>query len=332
MANNTEFFNTLNKEYRKGQGFSPAKRQKLTGIGKLQKMEEYKDKQAALTVFIDYADYETGDLYHYDNANIAYAILADDIKKLFPSYTSWGSSYLLGCNFTVTVRSVDMDTSTVFLTPVVCSLNNDDFLKMSKKGEDLSSYAERLEQLLHTGLKTPNMRPEIRGTVTKVEKDRIFLDLFDTGVIGVVPVKNYMEQYRRDLRDIVYPGDSLKGIVIDYRTRPGENDYHFIISTANYIPNPWFKAKKFHTGDIVIVKAVEKFKDFESSRTFFWGVSRILPNIDILCDYTTKIPYSAVKEGSYYKCKITKVNPYTHHLKVSPFAECVNYDFGLEIK
>ena len=316
----------LDRDYRKNKGVSPAKRVKQSGIGKLKKLEQYMEEATVLDMFADYSDGETGDLYHIDNVGIIYVLKCEDIKKLFPTYVPYGNSYLLGTSFKVIVKEIDNE-GTVFLNAVSCSITEDSYQKMAKKGASATSQAGRLEMLLFDTLNAPSGSPKalVRGTVTKVEKDRIFIDIFDTGLIGVVPVKNYAEQYRRDLRDIVFPGDSLKGVVFAYRSRADEDEKHFLVSTANYIPDSWAIARMFKIGDVIVIKCVDIPQKCPTTQLYFWGVSRMLPSIDIMSDYSTKVPASAVSVGKYYKCKIKSIDIKNHHLKVVPFAECNGY-------
>lgn len=324
-----KFFTQLNREYRKAQGNSPAKRAKLSAISKLNKLKEYMESQKVLDMFADYSDTETGDLYHYDTTGLIYILKAEDIKKLFPTYVPYGNSYLLGTSFKVTIKEISED-GNILLNPVECSINNEEYLKYERNSKSLASHAARLENVLHEGIKASGKKPLIRGTVTSVEKDRIFLDIFDTGVIGVVPVKNYAEQFRRDLRDIVAPGDSLKGVVFAYRAREGESEQHFLVSTADYLSDPWVNAKRFHVGDVIVVKCVEKADTLSAKKQYFWGVSRVLPNIDIMCDYGTKMPSSSIVVGHYYRCKMKDIDLNKHHLKVVPFSECGSYELGMD--
>lgn len=316
----------LDRNYRKNKGVSPAKRVKQTALGKLRKLEQYKENGTVLDMFADYSDGETGDLYHVDDFRIMYVLKCEDIKKLFPTYVPFGNSYLLGTTFKVTIKEID-DEGTVFLNAVSCSVSKDGYQEMVKKGSSATSHASRLEMLLFDSLNAPSGSPKalVRGTVTMVEKDRIFLDIFDTGLIGVVPVKNYAEQFRRDLRDVVEVGDSLKGVVFAYRSRADEDTKHFLISTANFIPDAWAIARKFKVNDIIVIKCVDIPQKCPTTQLYFWGVSRMLPSIDIMSDYSNKVPQSAVSIGKYYKCKIKDIDIKNHHLKVVPYAECNGY-------
>lgn len=328
MAKN-DFLVQLNRDYRKHQGLSPAKRVKLSGIKKLKKLEEFMKEGTVLDMFADYSDTQTGDLYHVDNVGITYILKCEDIKTLFPQYIPYGNSYLLGTSFKVTIKEID-DDGNVFLNALECSISESKYNQLAKKGSHLADHAERLKKTLFTGLQEEGIKPLVRGTVVKVERDRIFLDIFDTGLIGVVPVKNYAEQYRRDLRDIVYEGDSLKGVVFAYRARQGESEQRFLISTADYLTDAWAAARRFKVGDIIIIKCVEKPEKCPTTQKYFWGVSRMLPSIDIMSDYSTKIPNTSVVVGHYYKCKIKNIDIPRHQLKVVPFAECDSFDIGMD--
>jgi len=333
MAKN-DLITQLNSEYRRNQGYSPAKREKITGLKKLRKLKKLADSDESFDMFADYSNHETGDMWHYDSSGILYILSADEIRTLYPSYVPYGSSYLLGQIFKVKIKSVDEEEEKVYLSAVSCDLSNADYLGMSKKYSSLSNHAERLKSLLFDGIGDGKDKVVVRVTVTEVEKDRIFVDIFDTGIIGVIPVKNYAEQYRRDLRDCVMTGDSLKGVVFAYRAREGSGEpERFLVSTAGFLTDPWKHAENFNVGDTIVVKCVEKRDNLSAHQQYFFGVSPMLPNIDIMCDFTRKIPASKVEEGRYYSCKITELKlprevkgKEKPKMKLSPFKEASSYD------
>lgn len=331
MADN-KLLSKLSNQYRKNQGYSPAKRVKLSAFTKMARLKEYQAEETLLDMYVDYSDSETGVLYHIDSVGIEYVLEVDEIKKLFPAYVPYGNSYLLGTTFKCRIKAIDDSTGKVFLSAVECSLSAADYKTLSAKGVGSKNDAERLEKVLFEGLNMPGkQKPVVRGTVVKVEKERIFLDLYDTGVIGVVPVKNYAEQFRRDLRDIVYVGDSLKGVVFAYRARKGESEQHFLVSTADFLGDPWKKIKeRFDVGDVIVIKCVEKPPVQQTTKKYFWGLSRVVPGIDIMSDYSTKMPRSAITVGHYYKCKIKEIDVVKQHFKVVPFAECSSYEAGMD--
>lgn len=330
----TDLITQLNSEYRKHQGYSPAKREKISGLKKLRRLKKLVNTETVFEMFADYSDHETGDLWHYDDNGILYVLEAAEIKKLYPSYVPFGSSYLLGQTFKVNIKNVDEEEEKVYLTAVSCDLSNTDYLGMNKKYSSLSSHAERLRALLFDGIGDGKEKVVVRVTVTEVEVDRIFVDIYDTGIIGVIPVKNYAEQYRRDLRDCVAVGDSLKGVVFAFRTRAGSGEpERFLVSTAGFLTDPWKKAENFKINDILVVKCVEKRFNPSAHQQYFFGVSRMIPNIDIMCDFTQKVPESRVEEGRYFACKITELKTMRDikrgekpKMKVSPFKEVASYD------
>ena len=141
-------------------------------------------------MFADYSDTQTGDLYHYDDLGIRYMLSADEIKKLFSSYEPYGNSYLLGADFKVKIEDIDYNESLVKLSAISCSMSDDLYRKMDTREGRSEGQAIRLGRVLHNSLKSENgekgtcQRP--RG---KCRKDRIYINIFDTGLIGVIPVK-----------------------------------------------------------------------------------------------------------------------------------------------
>jgi len=326
MAENNGLLNRMHRDYRSDhKRLTGAKRKKLSAIEKLKKLKQNEGSEAAFELFVDYSDSETGDLYHYDDFNICYVVRAEELKRLYPGYVPRGNSYLLGTTFRVRISSVDMDKSVVELYPEKnLDINLDQYRKRAANMDMKGSESARLSRALLSYLDDNDnvKKPVVRGTITKVEKDRIFVDLFDKGLTAVIPVKNYMEQYRRDLRDEVMVGDSLKGVVFAYRSRENEDEKHFLMSTVGFLPDPWWseKVRSFKPNDIILVKCVEKPE--REKAMFYWGIAPVLPGIDILCDYTQKVPRTAVAVGKYYKCKIGSIDREKRKLTVAPFEEC----------
>lgn len=328
MAGNRSLLSRLHGEYKANtQSLTRAKRKKISSIDKLKNLQELAGKEDIFSLYIDYSDSESGDLYHYDDVDICYIITADELKKLYPGYIPRGNSYLIGTEFVVNVKEVDEEKGIVYLTAVRNdTVSPEEYKKKAAKIPKYGTDGEALRKILLSALDDNVRKPIVRGTVTKVEKDCIYLDLFDKGVIAVVPVKNYMEQYRRDLRDEVSVGDCLKGIVFAYRARQGEEQKNFLVSTAMFLPDPWKneKMKQLKKNDVIVIKCVEK--PTREKAQYFWGIATILPGIDILSDYTNKVPASIVQQGHYYKCKVTRIDRKGHQISVAPFAECTSYN------
>ncbi len=320
----------LNKAYKADETrMTGAKRTKLSAIEKLQRFKEKEGSDDIFEIFVDYSDSDTGDLLHYDNLNICYVIPADEIKKLYPNYVPRGNSYLLGTEFKVKVKSVDVDKEVVeFIAIENTQVSAKQYTKRASNMYTYSSEGEALRNYLMNAINMDIRKPLVRGTVINVEEDRIFIDLFDKGVEAVIPVKNYSIDHKRDLREEVRVGDSVKGVLFAYRARPNEIDKHFLVSTIGYIPDPWMseRVRNIKPKDIVVVKCVEKPE--KERALYFWGTSRVIKGIDILCDYTTKVPAAAVKVGHFYKCKVAKIDHEKHKITVSPFEECKSYDAG----
>lgn len=329
---NQNFLSRMHRDYKANtSNITKAKREKLSSIDKLKKLKELEGTEEILEVYVDYSDSETGDLYHYDGLNICYLITADELKKLYPGYVPRGNSYLLGTTFKVRVKEVDESKGIVELYAVENEeVSLEQYKKRASNIHTYGSEAAALHNYIMSALNDDIKKPLVRGTVTKVEVDRIFLDLFDKGVEAVIPVKNYTAQYRRNLQNEVSVGDSLKGVVFAYRARPTkdggkEEEKHFLVSTVGFIPDPWKTEKVRHLKpkDIIVVQCVEK--PTREKALYFWGVSNMLPGIDILCDYTMKVPETAVKEGHFYKCKVGMIDARRHKLTVAPFEECRSY-------
>ena len=312
------FVSELNKDYVAKEVVTPQVRRRLKAQEKIEKFREIVGRaDKVLKMYVDYADSESGDLVGTDAEGLNYVITADKIRALYPKYDPYYSGHLLGTEFSATVESVD-DLGNIYLLPVKSSLTEKEFNSFIRGGRAKYSRKDAFERTLHLMLKNKDRRPKVRGTVTKVEMDRIYVDVFDTGVIAVIPRRYYAEKYYHDLRNVCQVGDAMRGIIFDYSAKQGEDEKHFLMNVAHTMKDEgWVKAMNFREGDTIIVKCVEIADG--TNQLYFWGVSDLIPGIEAMCDFSTKVPRSEVSVGGCYKCKIKKLDHTRKTIKVVPF-------------
>ncbi len=323
-------------EYRyrndEGTGYSPAKRRRVALEKKLKFLKEnVGNPEFVGKMYVDYADGETGDLAGTTPEGIDYVILADDVRKLFPKYVAHVNAYLLGAEFTASIKEVS-DQGVVFLDPIKCSVTEAEFGSFIKgSGGKRQSVATQLEKVINAGISKRSNRekPVLRGEAVKVEPDCIYVDVFNTGIIAIVTTKHFARRYHRDLREVVQVGDTMRGIIYGRGTRKNDGDkvYYQMNTTYHMAEDGWKRAQNFKKGDTIVVRCVGKPEKVATTQQYFWGVSLKMPGIDLMGDFSTKVPEKDVVVGGYYKCKIKKVDNKQKQVKVVPFMKATGWSY-----
>lgn len=315
----SDIVKTLNKKFKqKTAGVTTEKKKKLSEQEKLKKITEYQEKQTKLEVYPSHMDSEYGDAIYYDTDGLRYIIPAEEILRLYPEYDKWYSSLLIGARFITTVKEITSSKDIILnivKTDEATSDINELMATMKKRAGNKKDALSR--SLCHRLNGERNRVPEVAGTVVNVTKDHIYVDIFDTGLIGTISTLYYRKIYTRDLREWVHVGDILNAQVLRYDTDKDNGQIEFILSTQKFVPNPWkeLKKKNMKPGDVIIVRCVDK----PFNKTYFWGVSRAAKGLDVMCDYTQKFGTASVRVGQCYKCNIGRIEPDNKIFRVAPF-------------
>ncbi len=324
----------LEYKYRdeKGGSISPAKRRRLAMEKKLKGFRENIGNPGFVgKMYVDYADMESGDLTGTDPDGIDYMILADDVRKLFPKYIPYTSGHLLGATFKASVKAVSEE-GIVYLDPIACSVSEKEFSAFITSGSGMrQSLAAQLEKAIITGLsKQSNQeRPVLRGEAVKVEPDCVFVDVFNTGIIAIVVRKHFARRFHRDLRDVVQVGDTMRGVIYGRGTRfKGDGTSFYLMNTSYHMAEDgWKRAQHFKKGDTIVIRCVGKPEKVRTTQQYFWGVSLKMPGIDLMSDFSTKVPEKDVQIGGFYKCKIKNIDTRLKQVKVVPFEKTIGWNF-----
>lgn len=274
---------------------------------KLSRIENLQEKSRDVSFYVDYANGETGDVQHTDQDGITYMVKADTIRSVYENYKPEHGGYLLGSRLTGKVDYIDRSKGLVEIRILKGSLDGKVFQSLAarKKG---TSNAETLKNMLELSLRDKNMgKIKVTGVITDVQVDVLYVDMFRTGLIAAIPTSMYRKNYIRDLRKFAKVGDTVDGVVVEYRpARKGEEDKYFIINATAYRDYNWKRyADSIHVGDAMIVRCEEK--KTRENQTYFWASTDRYPGIDLMCDYSTSMPREHIQVGSYYKVRVKKV-------------------------
>lgn len=308
----------LNEKFRKSitkdgeERVTAAKQKKLDEIKQLDLYRQWKKEKKVLSFPVNYCDISTGDVIYYDELRIPVMVTEKEIRKVYPEYEKKYAYILLDITFKGTIKKVD-DDGIVYIQ-LEETLRND----ILKAASSLKSFDTKtaLENSLCKRLgegsaaKTGALRsivPVVKGIITKVDNDAIYVNIYNVGVTGVVSKKYYRKNYTRNLRDYVRVGQVIKAQVIRYENT--DDGKLFILSTVAYVEDPWktLKNKNFKLKDWINVTVVEK----PEGKSYFWCVSDAVPNLEIMSDYTNTFGKNSVHVGDHLTCFIDKID-YEH--------------------
>ncbi len=295
------FFGQL--RHKNGQLSTPEAREYRETRDKLRELEKRIENGKKFQFLIDYVDNETGDLQHTDESGVVYVVAAEKIKELFPEYDARMGGYLLGVNVTGTIAAVHKSKNRVDVAITKEDMPEDRMKRMGRR--NISGHADALREVLLDSIKkdgTTKRRVEVIGLVTKVTETEAHIDMYGTGLIGVVTAKNFRRSYTWDMREFVKEGDSLSGIVTGYRQASATEPEAFYVHRRGVMDykNRRLNLKK---GDTLVIKCRQK----PDNKTYFWSTSTACAGVDIMTDYSTRMSKEHIKEGNYYKARIRDV-------------------------
>ena len=310
-----------------------AKQKKLDEIKRLDLYKQWKKEKKEVSFPVNFCDVTTGDVIYYDEFDIPFIVTEKEIRKVYPEYEKHFSYILLNITFKGVIKKVD-DNGFVYVQ-LNASLREDISKAALEIGDKKTRKRLDEKKLLENSLcrrigngntsktDTDNasktgvrrrMVPVVRGTITKVTLDSIYVNLYDTGVVGVISRKYYRKNYTRDLRNYAKEGQIVKAQVLRFEN--GAEGKLFILSTVPYVENPWktVKEKGLKKGDLINVRVIEKPEE----KTFFWCVSDAVPGLEIMSDYTKSFGRNSVHVEDYFTCFIDKIDFEKRFFRVVP--------------
>lgn len=162
--------------------------------------------------------------------------------------------------------------------------------------------------------------PRVWGIVKKIETHRVYVDIFDYGILGVVGIREWQDAYVRSLSTRCRLGDVLQFDIISPLRKIRGKEPAWNLSRKKIEGNPWEKIdfSNLHEGSVIMVKCME----IPEGKTYWWGVCDRTPGIDIMGNFTTKFSQkSGMFPGITYICKIDslQINREKNIFKVVPF-------------
>lgn len=268
----------------------------------LQHFEKMQKTRALMHCSFDMIDGD-GNLIFVDDNQIEYFLSEEDLATAYPTYTKETRSAMLGVPIQVYIKEIQ---------------NTRVILESASVFVPVEERRKELERILSYRVYHKNY-PEIMGTVTEVQPNRVFVDIFDSGVIGIIPTLYFRKEFTRDLRQFFKVGEVITGRVVKKKSRTEGEERHWIISTVKYTQDPWKNIPPNITEDSIInIKCIQ----IPQGKTYFWGVSNLVPGIEIMSDFGGgKLQ---IEVGGIYKCKIRKISVEEKKFQVVPFGVVSN--------
>lgn len=256
--------------------------------------ESLKEKKPFSCKF-ELADPE-GNLSLIDVNGVKVVLLAETFQESTPYYSKKNKDRFIGTiSLNVVAQKIDEENGIVYVASAVD--------KDTIKGSLIRQIFKELKEGRH---------PRMGGIVTNVTDKRATVNILNKNIIGFLNVNNYQPIYTRSLSEFVQRGDYIEFEVTGSATKLKNLDYAFYLDRKSITPDPWDSLPDFPIGSAIVCKCVERPQD----KSFWWGVSRSVPGIEILCNYSERIP---VMVNCFYKCKVRAYDKEQHILKCVPF-------------
>ena len=250
-----------------------------------------------------------------DDNNVNLRMLKEDMHL---NYYQKRAGSMLGVNLTAVVKSIDEETNTVYFA-------------MNRKKSTVSNVIAR-EIQRDLDRKNP---VRLYGKILEVfpakgkNMGNAWVRILDQDVIGNVDVRDWAPYYVYNLEDVCKPGETYEFDVLGkYSVDKKTGNTIWKLSRRELAANPWeaLNEDDFKLNDVILVKAVAK----PEGKSYFWGNSPLMPDINIMCNYNSKF---RITQGAYYKCKIDKIDISNRIFRVSPFEVCpISNDHSIDMK
>lgn len=242
-----------------------------------------------------------GDLSVKDENGVTVLLKADVLSKDLPFYDQRKRGIFLARTFTVRISEIDEATNTVYVRS-----------GRSQRGSVKNQMISEIMGALKAG-----QQPKITGRVIKVNDSRALIDIAGKGILGICHISKWSSAYIRYLKETCKEGDIFDFRITKPLKRQKDKTQGFELSRLEFADDPWknIPAEYAVPEAVIAIRCVDRPK----GKSFWWGVSHMIPGIEIMGDYTKRFDDVKVLAGITYKCKVTHVDLDKHVFKVVPF-------------
>ena len=237
-----------------------------------------------------------------DENGVNIVMKLEDILRDFPWYTYEERARFIGKNkYVVKIVAIDEETNTVYVRS-----------SYSKQ----SSTKGQLVKEIFDELKAGNTI-KVYGRAVNVDERRVTVDILCQGIRGVCLAANWSKAYTRFLTQHCKKGEFYEFEIVKRLPRNKNKDIAFSLSRKEITTDPWDEiSPSISERDVLTVKCIDR----PVGKTYWWGVSNAIPNIEIMGEFNRQNEACRqMRVGFTYQCVIKQFNKEEHILKVTPF-------------
>lgn len=243
-------------------------------------------------------------------------IVMKNIEVNGTPYNPWVRRDYLGIQFDVAVKDIDIENNTVYVSSVLAK----EYMGMYTAGilnRELLAALNNLGDGEH--LVIPG---RVTGIIGNRGNEQAIINLLNSGVKGIISVKDWSKGYVRTLSSVCRIGSCYEFEIIgrdNYKLGKRKRRYFWTCSRKYLAIDPWEneELEHFKKGDIINVTCVNIPVDSvtKKPKSWWWGVSKSVPGIELFCNFSPKV---TIVKGTSYQCVIVAVNLKERMFKVTP--------------
>lgn len=267
-------------------------------IDPFEKYEACLKNKDLIAVKFTLADPE-GSLYYTDKNGIKCMISEDDLSYALDYYEPFMKSQFINREFFVVIKEIDRENNTVYYR----SARSNHYATSEKVISEIS------------GALKDEKHPEIYGKINRVSGNMVYVDIYEKGVLGMCPVREWRKGYTQRLADEAKVGMILPFIVKEEARPPKKAGIRkaFMLSRIELTRDPWEDlSPEIEEGSVILVECLDR----PPKVTWWWGRTNSAPEIPVWGEYNSKFQ---VRQGITYKCKVTKLDRENKRFQAVPF-------------
>lgn len=258
---------------------------------------ECMERKGVLEVEFSAAD-EEGNLYVMNTDGVMVVLKGNDLSEDLEYYRARIKDKFLANAFSVKITDIDEENGIVY---VRSSRNNTNNIRRRISNE--------IQGELRKGL-----MPHVVGRPRRIDPNKVYVDILCKGILGICNVDKWQAGFTRYIEEECST-DLVYDFVITGQLAPVPGKQAaYALSRVPFTKDPWTQVPAHVEKDsVLVVKCI----DLPEGKSYWWGKSPVVQNIDIMCDYNDNI---RVLAGNSYKCKVKECDRDAHILKAVPFA------------
>lgn len=270
---------------------------------RLEKYREWQKIKGELELMFSFVSAD-GDLIQQDANGVKIVLLKDVLVKDMPYYDERIGEKLIANPFVVTIEKIDEEKATIYVKSARSG-------SKARRGTIKSRLVGEIMSELRKG-----HTPRLAGKIESVDEKRAIVNILNKNILGICLLDNWQKTYCRNLKEHCKAGEIYEFDIVKQLPPQKGKQSAFSLSRVDIASDPWdaIPEEYLEKGAVLAVRCVER----PGGKTYWWGVSDLLPGIEIQGDYTNKC--GRIMESVFYKCAVDKVDREKHVFRVVPFS------------